>query len=114
MVLPPFIFIDSAPEFPGAGLIMQTKPPYYMGKVLKCRSREEYERFVNETDYSFGRVEGYRICILFAGTPNNNAPAVIDTDQFKPLLDEMAAWYLDNKIRKKPYGFMRFLKNFLS
>jgi len=106
-----YVFIDSTPVFPGAGLILCTSSPHHIGKVLKLKRSSDYDDFLSKADYPVGKVDKYRVCILYAGTLSGNAS---DLKPIQTILDDMADWYLENKIKRTPHGFKHLLRTLFS
>lgn len=109
MQLPPYIYVNATNEIPGAGIVIMTSPPCYVGKVLKIKNKAAYDSFISSAEFPVGILEHYRICVLIAGTWNNEYPVGTD-HEVQLVVNEMADWYYQNKIANKPHGFLDFLK----
>lgn len=97
MHLPLFLFIEPAPNMPGAGFLLVTSPPFYIAKILKFKP-----------DQATGQpgvfVPDYNICIrphtsLLAAEP---PPA--------SLLEQMANYYLQQKILPNKPHYKKYLQ----
>jgi len=116
MKLPPFVFIApncSAPDM-GAGFVLQTKEPYYLGRIVKLKPiqfavlnyKNEFKPLV------FSQVENYSILIVFAGTLGGNKVRVNGQEWEKDLqfiFDKMADFMLNEKIKNNAGYYKRYL-----
>lgn len=116
--LPPYTFIApnaSAPEM-GAGFVLQTAPPHYLGRVVKLKP---YDLAVSEyvRDFKpliFADIPGYSIVIAFAGTLPAYKIQVRGPDwekEIQGIYNQMADWYEDDKINHNPGYYKRFKIN---
>lgn len=104
-----YAFIAPQPGLEGTGFVLMTKAPYCIGKIVQFKTEEKYEAFLKHTHETIGRVTGYRICILYAGTLNDLTPGIDDLKLRKIMLDEMADWFFENRIKKMEGGFLRYM-----
>lgn len=110
MKLPPYIYIVPQAGLEGAGLIESTMPPYCLGKVVKFRKELDYITFLKRHNMPVGKVKGYRVCILYAGTINDMSEGIGDFKLMQTLLDDMAEWYYDNRIKNEQPKFINLLR----
>jgi hypothetical protein len=92
----PFIFVEATETLPGAGFILSTKPPFYIGRVIKM-NREDY------TEKNYVNCEGYSVVILAAGSllPGH-------TEDIRIVLAKMANYYSQFKIQRYEGRFKRY------
>lgn len=107
MFLPP---LETTPEL-GAGLILCTEQPFYLGKVHRFKNDSESMRFLtNNPPMVYSNVLGYGIYIAFYGSLTNNV-RVTGSDfksELQEVFDQMAAWYYKEKILPKKSFYKRF------
>ena len=111
--LPDHIFFE-IPDQPGAGFILCTKFPFYIGKVFKFKTADEMEDFAAKQKASgffvAGKPLGYNIIIGFHGAleryqlPNNNK----DADELAKVYRQMSDFYLKTKIEPHKAAFKRY------
>lgn len=98
----PFIFVEATETFPGAGFILSTKPPFYIGRVLKMDAAQ-YEQLNREEKENYVNCEGYSVVILRAGSLLNE---LVEDERI--VLAQMANYYLKFKIDKYWQRFKRY------
>jgi hypothetical protein len=110
MKLPEFIYGTNKKDLDGP-VILQTKPPYYIGKVYLFDSRDKYATFhANYTGWHFEPVPGYNIGITLAGT------LITDKISFTPeikhkikaIMWEMVQFYTEERINNKQGFFKKY------
>jgi len=108
---PTYVYIAPQQGVEGAGYVLMTKPPYCLGKIVTSKNEEDYEKFLKHHDLPVGKVTGYRVCIIYAGTLNDMTEGIGDLKIMQNMLDAMADWYFQNRIKEKTGKFFRFVKN---
>lgn len=114
MKLPEFLYCTNKtdPDNPLDGpVIIQTKSPYYIGKVYIFDNREKYATFVaNYTGWHFEPVPGYNIGITLAGSLKDNKITVgPDMKQYiKAIMWDMVQFYTREKIQTKKGFFKKY------
>ena len=98
----PFIFVEATETLPGAGFILSTKPPFYIGRVIKMDS-EQYNGLTREKKGELFNCEGYSVVILRAGSLLNE-----QIEDERIVLTKMANYYLKFKIEKYWQRFKRY------
>jgi hypothetical protein len=98
----PFIFVEATETLPGAGFILSTSPPFYIGRVIKMEA-QDYERLNREEKASYVNCEGYSVCILPAGSLTGE-----QSEDIRIVLAKMANYYLKFKIEKYWQRFKRY------
>ena len=86
MQLPEFVFIDPV-NFPGAGLILYTEMPHYLGRVVKYKPSE----FAALNKGVFAQCEGFSIVI-------QEMEGLLGHRATQSALSDMANFYLTVKI----------------
>lgn len=104
MQLPKFLFVDS-PEIKGAGLILSTSIPYQIVKLTKFNKPEDFELFRMQSNKPFEPVPGYMIVLQEYAALDKSKPI----EDIKPLLQEMALYYLETKIEPNKGYYKRNL-----
>ncbi len=94
-----------------AGLVLYTKPPFYIGKTVHFENQLLYEEFVtkctdSDNSIPFVKIEGYRVAMLQAGQLINNDPKNID--ELKLILKLMGEFFLQEKIIGHPFKYKRY------
>lgn len=97
MELPKYFFADS-PELPGAGFIIASDAPSYVCKVFKFRSAEDQESYTRTFRGRYIMITGYRIAIVFFGILGQQDQEIADLDDFNVALQQMADFYLKERI----------------
>ena len=98
----PFIFIEATESNPGAGFILSTSPPFYIGRVIKMEA-DEYLSLPSEKKGELSNCEGYSIVILRAGSLLNE---IVEDERI--MLNRMANYYLKFKIEKYEPRYRRY------
>ncbi len=98
----PFIFVEATETLPGAGFILSTSPPFYIGRVIKMDA-QEYERLNREEKENYTNCEGYSVVILRAGSLMSE-----QVEDERIVLTQMANYYLKFKIEKYWQRFKRY------
>lgn len=101
-----FLFA-SDPEKPRDFLIIKTTHPAVVGKVMKFRNQDELANFVAIKTATNGRciraqVDGYYILVVPYGTIGDMPSQYSDLWKHRNVLPEMATFFLENHISKKP------------
>ena len=115
-MIPPFIFFDT-PALPGAGFILSTSWPFYIGKVYKFKTDSEMEDFSAQKKasgfYVAGKPYGYRIIISYFNSLEK-PPDIANNqtvDAVAKVFRQMADFYLTEKINPRPAAYKRYLEN---
>ena len=114
MRLPQFLYIPPGLDNPelGAGLILQTAEPFYIGKVYRFKSDSESTIFLSTyTPLVYSNILGYGIYIAFFGSLTNKI-GVNNTsckEELQKIFEEMADFYKKEKVEPK-YGFYKKFK----
>ena len=98
----PFIFIEPPESLPGAGFILSTSPPFYIGRVIKMEA-QDYQRLNREEKANYVNCEGYSVVILPAGSLTGE-----HAEDIRIVLAKMANYYLKFKIEKYWQRFKRY------
>ena len=98
----PFIFVEATESNPGAGFILSTSPPFYIGRVIKMEVNE-YHSLSTEKKGELSNCEGYSVVILRAGSLLNE---IVEDERI--MLNRMANYYLKFKIEKYWQRFKRY------
>ena len=99
----PFLLIDPPKSLPGAGFILSTEPPFYIGKVIKMKA-EEGKKFIQNSafaEYEF--CYGYWVAIIAEGSLRDK------TDFSKEILKGMADFYLNYRILPHAGRYKRYV-----
>lgn len=100
-MLPEFIFCDS-PEIPGPGMVLSTKSPFVIGKVVKFDSDEKLRAWGRENgDYYFMKIPGYNIAIYYYDALADGTIELEDT------IKAMCEFYKYEKISKNAGYYKR-------
>lgn len=98
----PFVFIDPPQSLPGAGFILSTQEPFYIGKVIKM-NQEEGKKFIQNSaiqEYEF--CMGYWVAIIAKGS-------LLDSESYsREALEEMADFYLNYRIIPNAGRYKRY------
>ncbi len=108
-VMPYFLFCENKSALPGAGLILYTKPPYWVGQVIKFKTHEEcmnYQR--NSKAMAGGKLLEYCILVIHAGQLEPVRVAAIDADQLAEVYRRMCDFYLEEKILPNQRYYERY------
>lgn len=98
----PFIFVEATETLPGAGFILSTSPPFYIGRVIKMDA-EQYNNLSIREKSELSNCEGYSVIILRAGSLLNER-----VEDERIILNRMANYYLKFKIEKYEPRFRRY------
>lgn len=115
MQLPEIIFSD-ATGFPGSGILICTRPPYNVGKVIKHDNNEKMDDFITKwgLQEKSGIIDGYNILIYWIGTLGNIYDIVPSRDNIPdsviPELKKMAMFYEAETVKKNAKRFERYLR----
>ncbi len=113
MKLPEFLLVSPQIDLPGAGFVLQTIAPYYMGRVIKLSANPQ--AILNYvTEYKpmiYSQVANYNILIVFATSLNGTLRATDEhwREAHQQIFDRMAEHYLHNKINPHPGQYKRYL-----
>lgn len=105
-----YVFIHPEIDGQGHGTILLTQSPYFTGRVIKFESADEYSKFLTKYRcYPIAKVKGYRIAIQYAGAMDGLINDLNDSEfeKAQEVLDEMAEYYLKERVSKK-YNFKRY------
>jgi hypothetical protein len=109
MNLPEYVFVYPASDLPGAGIILRTKEPMFFGRVLKFKREDEYLTDVAQYNgVARSNVKGYTIDIIYGGCLTKVAFDVNTKNLIETVIDEMANYYLREKIQTEPHKFTKF------
>lgn len=98
----PFIFVEATESNPGAGFILSTSPPFYIGRVIKMDA-EQYHNLSLREKMDLANCEGYSVVILRAGSLLNE---IVEDERI--MLNRMANYYLKFKIYKHEPRYRRY------
>ncbi|MGN1220434.1 MAG: hypothetical protein ACI4TU_05800 [Candidatus Cryptobacteroides sp.] len=109
MKLPRFVILSNPDENIG-NLVMETKPPFFLGKVYSIPKKEEDAVEQMMADLANDRITaiklpGYTIFLVASGTM---AGGTLDPEQAKPLLREMGDFYKAAVIERKRGKYRKF------
>jgi hypothetical protein len=112
-MLPDFLFCENKSALPGAGLILYTKAPYWMGQVMKFDSHEAWEHWSRSKHHTFaiGKVLGYSIAVVGIGAMGDyKLPTTHGTeaDTLANVYRRMADFYMEEKINRNLNYFKRY------
>lgn len=109
--LPPYIFCQS-PELPGAGFILQTAFPHYLGKVWIFKTEDELAAFLaNRPPAVGGKVNGFRVIVEGVGNLHNPTPKAYHNQNAETLARiyrEMADYFFKSKIETNASYYRRY------
>ena len=114
MKLPEFLYIPpglSSPEL-GAGIILQTKEPFYYGKVYRFKSDSESMVFLTDNPpLVYSNILGYGIYISFLDslTGMTRVNGADWKGELQNTFDRMADFYYKEKMLQK-LGFYKKFK----
>ena len=98
----PFIFAEPTESNPGAGFILSTSPPFYIGRVIKMEA-EQYNNLSIREKSELSNCEGYSVVILRAGSLTGEK-----VEDERIMLNRMANYYLKFKIQRHEGRFRRY------
>lgn len=92
-LIPKFVKI----EIPGGEYLLHTKPPFIVGKISLCRSKEELVDHLEELKpYVYKIMDSYNICISMW--------SILDTEPSKftiqEIINDMLDYYNITKVQK--------------
>lgn len=93
----------------GAGILIYNQPLPIVGRIIQYKSLLDMQENLNALAYSV--VPGYSIAILYAGILGRGNVLMGNKDaleQIQPVLDQLASWYLKEKILPHKSRFKRF------
>lgn len=113
MKLPQFLYIPPGLENPelGAGLILQTAKPFYLGKIYRCKNDAESMRIlIDNPPLAYSNVLGYCIYIAFYGSldKNERATDIEWKKELQQILHLMAEFYEKEKVAPKRSFYKKF------
>jgi hypothetical protein len=97
-----FIFVEATESNPGAGFILSTSPPFYIGRVIKMDAGQ-YNNLSLREKSELSNCEGYSVVILRAGSLLNE---IVEDERI--MLNRMANYYLKFKIYKHEPRYRRY------
>ena len=111
--LPEFLFCENKSALPGAGLILYTKPPYWVGQVIKFESHNAWENWLRANDgkiKAYGKPHGYSIAVVFIGAMGEYKLDATQqaVDELAGIFRRMADFYLEEKINANEKYYKRF------
>lgn len=109
MKLPRFVILSNPEENIG-NLVMETKPPFFLGKVYSIQKKEEDAVEQMMADIANDRITaiklpGYTIFLVASGTMAGGA---LEPEQAKSLLREMGDFYKTAVIERKRGKYRMF------
>lgn len=97
----PFLLVHPPDSLPGAGYILSTKPPYYIGKVVKMKPEEVQMFEINQKkEYHFCGI--YSVAIIAEGSL---AKQYVPFDR---TIMNMAEFYLQQRILSNAGRYKRY------
>ena len=115
-LLPPFVFIapHQSDKSMGAGFILETKQPFYLGRIIKLKP-SPYSIITYENEFKpliYTVVGNYSILIAFAGCLERYKVRVSGADWEKELqliYNQMADFMLNEKINNNLSYYKKYL-----
>lgn len=111
--LPSHVFIAPQSDLEGAGLVLNTQEPFYVGRIIKLQG--DFGLLYWQQEHSplfFAVCTPYNIVISYAGMLKGPFVRVHAADYKKELqevVDRMADWYRKEKILNNPGYYKRYL-----
>ena len=103
MMLPEYLFIPSQSFLQGNGFILQTNPPFAIGKLYLCENQDDIETMKSKVgNKPLEKLEGYSIFITHF--TNLTAPQISSDNVLKDMLN----YYLSEKINPKLGKFKKY------
>lgn len=102
-----FIIAENPVSMPGPGLVIGVQDPYFVAKVVQFKTEEEMDSFVcgaGNINF-FGKCDGYMIGVLVFMNLKVPQYKMIPNDFY---LEEMAEFYLQNKILKNDRHYQKY------
>jgi hypothetical protein len=112
MKLPEYMICQST-ELNNPGLILHTKPPFYLGRIITHKDTSEHLDFiVNYNGVHVSRVLGYNIAIAWAGTLSGSRLTIDQGTraQINEVFDGMAEFFYTERIETHKGYYKKFLK----
>lgn len=110
-MLPQFLYCQNDAELPGAGLVLYTRPPYYLFKVLKF-NQQDAEYFITDTNRVYLQVPGYRVYLQHYEQLIKPIDHIFNTVGYKEELQialvAAVSFYKSEKIIPNAYQFKRY------
>lgn len=97
--LPKFLFCENKTELPGAGWILCTEPPFFIGQVIK-----------GDGVVCMANVVGYKIGINLFDALADEEGWACDIPENEVLAREMAEFYHEEKIKPNLRYYRRYLE----
>lgn len=107
--VPPFVFIEHPTALKDHVLILQTSPPFLIGKVWRFKTQQDEHAGIKDIIYMAdgAKVPGYMIYI----TPYNtleNGMTIMHLPSYKTIFDAMAAFFFTERILPNAANFKRY------
>ncbi len=112
MKLPEYL-ICQAKELNNPGLILHTKPPFYLGRIVVHKDTAEHMGFMaNYSGLHASVVSGYNIAIVWAGTLTGNKITIDQgtKNRIKDVFAGMAEFFYTEKVTTHKGYYQKFLK----
>jgi hypothetical protein len=111
--LPKYLIASNRAELPSP-LILSTCSPFMVGQVWSFKDPYEFITMVNNyKGIGLSTVTGYQILITFEGVFTGNKMQITNPlnikGDVKKVLDEMAEFYLSEKIQSKQSFYKKYL-----
>ena len=103
----PTYFFAEHPDLSGAGFIISSIAPCYVGKVYKFNNEEDFNLFVSRPKTPFKEIPGYRMAIQYFGTMGEGEVKQ-DPDDLEVALIQMVGFYLEKKIALNEKYYKRY------
>lgn len=109
-MIPDFLFCENKSALPGAGLILSTKAPFWIGQLIKFDSKYALEDFqrANPKILSYGKPYHYNILIAGIGCLKDDLRFYDTPDEVAHIYRLMADFYLENNIKNNETRFKRY------
>ena len=115
MNIPEYLFCENKSALPGAGLILYTCPPFWVGQVIKCASRAEMDNFIRKHNIAtYAHPFDYTILVAGCGKLGEYPvdfmllPAQEQADAIAKIYRQMADFYLTEKIHPNERYYARY------
>ena len=113
MQLPDFLFCENKSALPGAGLILYTQTPFWIGQVIKCASRQDLENAILKNQpFAWAKPHDYNILILAFGALRSYTLTGTQhqANDLATVFRRMADFYLTEKITPNKKYYERYLE----
>ena len=103
-----FLFVENPESMPGPGLILQTKPPFLLGKVVNFKTREEMKIYLTRKG-GLGFIKncpGYLVCVIPI-EPLMYSETIMNNEVIRAY-EGMANFYLEKKIKRNEGYYKRY------